>query len=141
MAPGRGNGQHLLYVDDDEAIVFMVVRMFRSYGYRVSGYESGPDALAAVRAQPADFDMAITDFNMPGMSGLDLARELVRIKPDLPVVIASGYVTDELQEKSKAAGVRLVIYKPNTIDELCKLIQPMLAAAAPRPVAYNLTAC
>ena len=141
QAPDRGNGQHLLYVDDDEAIVFMVVRMFRSYGYRVSGYESGPDALAAVRAQPADFDMAITDFNMPGMSGLDLARELARIKPDLPVVIASGYVTDELQEKSKAAGVRLVICKPNTIDELCKLIQPMLAAAAQRPVAYNLTAC
>jgi len=132
-APGsaRGSGQHVLYVDDDEAMVFLVTRMLEGLGYRVSGYERGADALEAVRAGAGDFDLAVTDFNMPGLSGLEVAQELARIRPGLPVVITSGYITEELRTNALQAGVRHVVYKPNTIDELCQTIQRLLATASP----------
>jgi PAS domain S-box-containing protein len=131
-APGlaRGSGQHVLYVDDDEAMVFLVTRMLEGLGYRVSGYERGADALEAVRAGAGNFDLAVTDFNMPGLSGLEVAQELARIRPALPVVITSGYITEELRTNALRAGVRHVVYKPNTIDELCQVIQRLLITAS-----------
>jgi len=68
----------------------------------------------------------VTDFNMPRASGLDLARELAHIRADLPVVITTGYITDELQRGAREAGVRQVISKPDTIDELCDIVQKLL---------------
>ncbi len=127
--PARGNGQHVLYVDDDEAMVFLVTRMLEGLGYRASGYERAVEALAAVRAEPEDFDLAVTDFNMPGMSGIEVAQELARISPELPVVITSGYITEELRANALQAGVRHLVYKPNTVDELCEVIQRLLETA------------
>lgn len=126
----RGGGQHVLYVDDDEAMVFLVTRMLEGYGYRVSGYELATEALAAVRAAPGDFDLVVTDFNMPGLSGLDVAHELARIRPELPVVITSGYITEELRANALQAGVRHLIHKPNTVDELCEVIQRLLTTGS-----------
>jgi len=127
--PARGSGQHVLYVDDDEAMVFLVIRMLEGLGYRVSGYGRAEAALAAVRAHPGDFDLAVTDFNMPGLSGLEVAQELARIRADLPVVITSGYITEELSAAARAAGVRHLVYKPNTVDELSGTIQRLLGTA------------
>ncbi|MBC7984592.1 MAG: PAS domain S-box protein [Candidatus Obscuribacterales bacterium] len=121
-----GRGQHVLYVDDDEALVFLVERMLTGLGYRVSGFEDAQAALAAVRAQPAEFDLVVTDFNMPGASGLDVANELARIRADLPVVITSGYINDQLQAGARAAGVRHLVHKPNTVDELCDVVQRVM---------------
>ena len=108
--------------DDDESIVFLTRRLLERQGYRVSGYADPRDALAAVRAQPDAFDLVVTDYNMPGMSGLELARALRELRADLPVALASGYITDELRAQAPAAGVRELIYKPNTVDELCTVI-------------------
>jgi|GEM_PF-297920 len=121
-------GQRVLYVDDEEALVFLVTRTLERLGFRVSGYTRAQEAVAAVRADPGYFDLAITDFNMPGMSGLDVARELLRLRPDLPVVMASGYITDALREQAAAAGVAEMIYKPNTVEELCEVVQRVAAA-------------
>lgn len=126
----RGSGQHVLYLDDDEAMVFLVTRMLEGFGYRVSGYEIAEQALAAVRAAPGDFDLVVTDFNMPGLSGLEVAQELARMRPDLPVVITSGYITEELRANAHQAGVRHLIYKPNTVDTLCEIIQRLLIAGS-----------
>jgi PAS domain S-box-containing protein len=117
-----GAGKRVLYVDDEEAIVFLMERLLERRGYRVSGYTDPREALVALRADPGQFDLAVTDFNMPGMSGLDLARALKEIRVDLPVVLASGYITDELRQKAPAAGVCELIYKPNTADELCEAV-------------------
>ncbi|MBI4290941.1 MAG: response regulator, partial [Betaproteobacteria bacterium] len=139
IAPARrsGEGRHVLYVDDDEAMVFLVTRLLRDFGYRVSGYERAQAALEAVRASAAsggagDFDLVVTDYNMPGLSGLEMARELARLRPELPVVITSGYITEELQAGAQAAGVRQVVYKPNTVEELCQSIQRLLDPAETR---------
>jgi two-component system cell cycle sensor histidine kinase/response regulator CckA len=124
-------GQHVLFLDDEEALVFLVTRMLERVGYTVSGYTRAEAALAAVRANPAQFDLVVTDLNMPGMSGLDVARELAHIRPDLPVVLASGYLTEELRVLAPQAGVRQLIYKPNSVEELCAVVQRL--APEPRP--------
>ena len=121
-APIDGAGKRVLYVDDEEAIIFLMKRLLERQGFRVSGYTNPQEALAAVRAAPDQFDLAVTDYNMPGMSGLAVASALREIRPDLPVVVASGYITEDLRQKAPAAGVRALIYKPNTVDDLCEAV-------------------
>ena len=117
-----GNGRHILYVDDEEGIILLMQRLLQRQGYRVSGYTDPREALAAARANAAQFDLVVTDYNMPHMSGLELAQALREIRADLPVVLTSGYLTEELRAKAPAAGIRELIYKPNTVDELCATV-------------------
>jgi CheY-like chemotaxis protein len=118
----QGKGKHILYVDDEEAIIFLMRRLLERQGFRVSGYTDPREAVAAVRDNPDEFDLAVTDYNMPGMSGLAVASALRSIRADLPVVLASGFITEELRQKAPAAGVRELIYKPNTVDDLCEAV-------------------
>jgi len=127
-----GHGERVLYVDDDETMVLMVERLLQRAGYRPSTFQSAQDAIAAVREHPGDFDFVVTDFNMPECSGLDLAQELSRIRPELPVVISSGYITDELRALARDAGVRGLLEKQNTFEELCGLVARVLALAEQR---------
>jgi CheY-like chemotaxis protein len=121
-APDHVKGKHVLYVDDEEAIVFLMKRLLERQGYRVSGYTDPREALAVARADPGQFDLAVTDYNMPGMSGLDVTQALKAIRADLPVVLASGFITEELRAKAPACGVDEMIYKPDTADELCRAV-------------------
>jgi CheY-like chemotaxis protein len=128
-APTRalGHGEHVLYVDDDETMVVMVERILERSGYRVSGYHDPQEAVAAVREHPDAFDFVVTDFNMPEFSGLDVARVLAHIAPRLPVVISSGYITEELRDEAKLAGVRSLLEKQNTFQELSALVGRILS--------------
>ncbi|MCX7144049.1 MAG: response regulator [Proteobacteria bacterium] len=121
-APVHGKGKHVLYVDDEEAIGFLMKRLLERQGFRVSGYTDPLEALAATRANPDQFDLAVTDYNMPGMSGLDLARRLREIRVDLPVILISGYITEELQRDAPAAGVRELIFKADAVEEVCEAV-------------------
>ncbi len=116
-----------MYVDDDETMVTMVEHMLIRAGYRVSAFQSALAAIAAVRAQPQRFDFVMTDFNMPECSGLDVAQALASIRPGLPVAISSGYITAELRALAQEAGVRGLLEKENTFEELCGLIADILA--------------
>jgi CheY-like chemotaxis protein len=79
-----------------------------------------------VREHPDAFDLLVTDFNMPEISGLEVARELACISPGLPLVISSGYVTQQLRDEAALAGVRGVLEKQNTFEELGGLIGRVL---------------
>ena len=125
--PPRGHGEHVLYVDDDETMVVLVERLLERSGYRVSGYHDAHQAIEAVRDNPQGFDFVVTDFNMPDCSGLEVAHELAGIRPELPVVISSGYITDELRAEALNAGVRGLLEKQNTFEELGKLVAQILA--------------
>ena len=125
-----GEGRHILYLDDDESIVFLMTRLLQRQGYRVSGYTDPREALAAARSAPEAFDLAVTDFNMPGMSGLEVARALKEIRADLPVALASGYITEELRQEAPAAGVSELIYKPNTAADLCEAVARLAKASS-----------
>ena len=115
----KGTGRHILYLDDDESLVLLVTRMLELRGYGINGYIDQQTALAAVRADPARFDLLVTDYNMPGMSGLDVAREVRKIRPDLPVVVASGFIDEALRAQADGAGIRELIFKANAAEDLC----------------------
>lgn len=122
-----GGGEHVLYVDDDETMLVMVQRLLERAGYRVSCFQSAKEALAEVRSHPGAYDFVLTDFNMPELSGLEVAQALQRIRPDLPVVMSSGYVTEDLLSQAQLAGVRGLLEKQNTFQELCGLVERVLA--------------
>ncbi len=134
-APANVQGKHILYIDDEEAIVFLMQRLLERQGYRVSTFTSPEKALAAARADPAQFDLAVTDYNMLGMSGLEVATALRDIRADLPVVLASGYITEELRAKAPAAGIRELIYKSDTVDELCEAVARIANAQSAKAIA------
>jgi PAS domain S-box-containing protein len=121
-APAAGAGERILYLDDDEALVFLVQRMLQRRGYRVSGYSSPKEALAALKTDPAGFDLVVSDYNMPGISGLEVARAVRDIRADLPVVIASGFIDEQLHAQSAGAGVREMIFKADAVEDLCNAI-------------------
>jgi CheY-like chemotaxis protein len=114
-----GGGQHILYLDDDESLVFLVERLLERRGLRISGYTNQDEALAALRADPAAFDLVVTDYNMPGMSGLDVAREVHAIRAALPVAVTSGFIDEALRAQSGAAGVQELIFKADVVEDLC----------------------
>ena len=119
--------RHVMYVDDDEALVFLVQRLLRRRGYVVSGFTDPHAATAALRADPDRYDLLVTDYNMPGFCGVDLVREARLIRPGLPVALASGYVTTEIEQAALAEGARALIHKPNDVEELCATVQRLVS--------------
>jgi signal transduction histidine kinase len=126
-AAPRGRGERVLYIDDDEVMVVMVERLLQRLGYDVVCHHDPHAALAAVRARPEAFDIAVTDLNMPGLSGLDVAREIARLRAELPVIISSGNLPDPLRDDASRAGVRALLHKQYTLEELGPLIERVLA--------------
>jgi CheY-like chemotaxis protein len=114
----RGRGERVLYIDDDVAIVFLTGRILERLGYQVTGCEGSQEGLKAFRAAPDKFDVVVTDLSMPGMSGFDVVRELRSMRTDIPVLMTSGYVRPEDREAAHQLGIRDVILKPNTVEEL-----------------------
>jgi PAS domain S-box-containing protein len=125
-----GQQQHILYIDDEEPLVFLAVRFLERLGYRVDGFTQVSQALAAFRANPKSYDLVITDYNMPALSGMDLAQQLLSIRADTPIALASGYVRPDDVERARAVGIREIILKPNTVEELGPLVQRLLATSA-----------
>ncbi len=123
-APKVANGvdrkrtERILYVDDDEGLVFLATRMLERLGYRVFGYVDANLALSDFRSRPEEFDFVVSDLSMPRMSGFDFAREILAARKDIPVVISTGYIRPEDQEKARAVGVLKMIQKPHTLEVL-----------------------
>jgi signal transduction histidine kinase/ActR/RegA family two-component response regulator len=130
----RGRGDRVLYVDDEEAIVFVMSKMLRSIGYQCEGFTSPVEALQAFRTTPHGFDVVVSDFSMPLMSGTSLARELQGIRPGIPVIVSSGYAADEI-ETGPETGVQAVIPKPVSIVELSHALAGLLGRQITTPAA------
>jgi CheY-like chemotaxis protein len=120
--------RHILYLDDDDTLVFLVRRLLERRGYRVTAFPDQAQAIDAVREHPEGFDLLMTDYNMPGMSGLDVAKAVLVLSPALPVAVASGYITDELQSQALAAGVREVVFKTDAVEAFCEVVARLVAA-------------
>ncbi len=125
-----GGDERILAVDDDPAICFLLDQMLSSLGYRVSAFESSPDALEAFRARPGEYDMMITDLSMPAMTGVELAGEVHAIQPELPIMILTGYPDHTVSPDARqAVGVRKVLVKPVSIDTLTGAVREVLDEA------------
>jgi two-component system cell cycle sensor histidine kinase/response regulator CckA len=121
-----GEGKHVMYVDDDQALVFLIERALGRRGFQVSSFTDPRQAIEALRANPATYDLLVTDYNMPGFSGIDVLREAHLIRADLPVALASGYVTPEIEHAAMAEGARALIHKPNDVSELCDTMHRLM---------------
>jgi len=126
----EGRGRHILYIDDDQTQLFASKRMLERWGYRVSAYFEQREALDAVLSGKLRADLLVTDFNMPGTSGLEIARAIRDALPDLPVIMVSGYVNDELRTQAAAAGVRELIAKPQDLEEFRDVVQNIFYPSA-----------
>jgi len=122
----RGHDAHVLYVDDEAALVFLVTQMLELLGYHVTGCTETAQALQAFQTRPHDFDAVITDLAMPGMSGLELASALLHIRPDVPIVLSSGYISPEDWAAAQRLGIRHLILKPNLVQELAQMLHSLL---------------
>jgi PAS domain S-box-containing protein len=127
-APGRG--RHVLFLDDNETLVSAMVRSLSRRGYRVSGYSSPEEALQALREKPRSYDVVVTDYMMPGRSGLDVARAVAAVRPDLPVIIFSGHIDEDLRRRARELGVRQLLGKLDAPDELTEAIDRLTSNAA-----------
>ncbi len=117
----------ILYLDDEAPLVHLTSRLLGRAGYEVVGFSRPADAVAAFAADPAHFDVVVSDMNMPTATGLSVAADILRLRPDVPVALISGLVTDELAAAAASLGVRAVIYKPNLTRELAPLIRRLLS--------------
>jgi PAS domain S-box-containing protein len=124
----RGKGEHILFVDDEETLASLGKSMLQRLGYRVTTQISSVEALKIFRAHPLDFDLVITDQTMPHMSGAEFAKVLLEIRPQLPVILATGYSTAINPEKAQAIGIREFLLKPNTAQSLGEAIHRALGA-------------
>lgn len=108
----HGQGQTVLLVDDEEALVRLGEEALAELGYEPVGHVSSAEALEALRADPRRFDVLLTDVAMPGITGSDLARSARLLRPDLPIVLMSGLVTPALRQRARELGVAEVLSKP-----------------------------
>ena len=110
--PPYGNGETVMIVDDQHSLVALTEETLAALGYEPVGFDSSMAALQAFRAEPQRFDLVLTDQTMPDLSGVDLAREIRRVRPELPVVLMSGYSGAQIAERARAAGVADLLRKP-----------------------------
>lgn len=117
----------ILYIDDDEAVVFLVERLLSRRGFVVAAFQNQELALAELAADPAGFALVVTDYNMPGMSGIEVATKARELRHDLPVAIASGYVDESLRQKAASIGIHDLLFKETVVDEFCDAISRLLS--------------
>jgi PAS domain S-box-containing protein len=118
----RGHNERVLYVDDEEPLVFVMGHMLQRLGYKVTGCTDPHKALETFRSRPDEFDVVVSDLSMPGVSGLDLARELLQIRPGIPILLASGIHPSRGQRRSSQSWSP----RPDSQTRYCRTLGEIL---------------
>jgi PAS domain S-box-containing protein len=126
----HGNGEHILFVDDEEALTRIGKKMLERLGYVVTIKTSPGEALAVVRDQPEKFNLVITDLTMPDMDGAKLGAQLLQLQPHLPLIIMTGYSGMMTAEKVRELGFRELLSKPISLRTLGETVHRVLQPAA-----------
>jgi signal transduction histidine kinase/ActR/RegA family two-component response regulator len=124
-AATQGN-EHILLIDDEEQIIDIEQQILERLGYKVTSKTDSQEALEEFAAQPEKFDLVITDMTMPKMTGDQLARKLMDIKPDISVILCTGFNETITEQKALAMGIDKFVMKPIVKDELAKTIRNVL---------------
>jgi PAS domain S-box-containing protein len=125
----RGDGQVVLIVDDEDALVTLVEEVLADLGYEPVGFRSSAAALQAFKEDPNRFDVVITDQTMPDLTGLALANEIRAIRDTLPVILCSGYGNAALEDEARKAGAAALLRKPLRSGELALALHRILGRA------------
>ncbi|MFP4013750.1 MAG: PAS domain S-box protein [Chitinispirillaceae bacterium] len=122
----RGGNESVLFVDDEEVLCDMAEMALGSLGYKVTTCCDGKQALQAFREDPFAFDIVLTDHSMPGMSGVELCTELIRIRRDVPIILCTGYRKDFEEKSAFEPGIRAICIKPFRKKEIDSKIRMVL---------------
>jgi len=128
--PVRGNGQHIMYIDDEQALGSAMKRIIELLGYRCTFYSNPEIALEEFRSHPDQFNAVISDLTMPLLSGFDVANALHAIRPEIPVALTSGRSSQGTENRAFSLGIRTWISKPATVEELSQALGLLLQKAA-----------
>ncbi len=118
--------EHILFVDDEESLIDMGKQLLVSLGYDVTTRINSIEAFELFKTRPDAFDLVITDLTMPNMTGDELAKKLMAIRPDIPVILCTGFSTRITEEKSKNMGIRAFILKPLIRKDIAGTIRKVL---------------
>ena len=118
--------ERILFVDDEKPLVQMGEALLTELGYKVTSLASSREALELLKQNPSRFDLVITDQTMPEMTGVELAREILAIRPELPVILCTGFSYLVDADSAKAAGIRAFVMKPLTKGEIARTVRKVL---------------
>jgi signal transduction histidine kinase/CheY-like chemotaxis protein len=118
--------EHILFIDDEEAIAELGKEMLERCGYKVTTLTSGIEALELFKARPDKFDLVITDLTMPNMTGKELAKEVLHDRPQIPVILCTGFSEMITEKSAKAMGIRAFLMKPLTMHDLAGTVRKLL---------------
>jgi PAS domain S-box-containing protein len=124
-----GGTEKILLVDDEPPIIRVEQRILEKLGYHVSTRTSSTEALTTFQAAPADFDLVLTDMTMPNMTGIQLAEKIISIRPDIPIILCTGYSEKMGDEKTKSIGIKRFLMKPADKSEMAKMVRQVLDEA------------
>lgn len=121
-----GGTERILLIDDEEALATMGRHILEQLGYCVDAMTSSQEALEVFRSNPQKFDLVITDQTMPNLTGKDLARELMRIRLDIPVILCTGFSQQVAAEEAVKMGIKRFLMKPLVLRELAEAVRSVL---------------
>ncbi len=119
--------ERILFVDDEQHLQEVFRDMLEHLGYEVVAETDSVRSLELFRTEPDKFDIVITDQTMPNMTGEELAAELMRIRPDIPIILCTGYSERINEEKAKEMGIRKFLMKPFVISKIANAVREVLA--------------
>jgi len=125
----RGGGESILVVDDEQTIVESLKEMLGRIGYSVTGEQQSKHALEIFRRDPGRFDIVLTDYAMPRMTGIQLAREIMKVRPDIPIILMTGFIDNIDISRAKAEGIAGFVEKPFSYNEMAYAIHEVLHSA------------
>ena len=124
--PAPTGAGRILFIDDEPELVALSRKILERLGYQVVTKNNGIDALKKFREKPNEFDVVITDMTMPKMTGERLAQELISIRPDIPIILCTGFSEQINEQKAKAIGIKAFLMKPLTVNQLAKTVRSVL---------------
>jgi CheY-like chemotaxis protein len=126
----RGGRERILFVDDEKLLVETARAMLGRLGYEVVATTDPSEALSIFSGEPERFHLVITDYTMPNMTGVDLAKDLMRIRPDIPIILCTGYTEMISRDQAYALGIRELAMKPFSRQEMAEMIRRVLDTKA-----------
>ncbi len=125
MVPTSAGLGHIMVIDDEPMVLNVLEKAMVRFGYDVTGFADGIEALEAFRARPDHFDAVVTDQSMPNITGYELATQMLAIRPDLPMVLTTGHSDEAIHEQARAAGIRYYLPKPFEMENLAEVLREL----------------
>jgi len=119
--------KRVLYIEDEEMVINVAKLILERLGYEVEVSMRFHEAIGLVRSRPDNFDLVITDMSMPGMNGIELSQKLLEIRPDIPIILCTGFSELIDEKETRKTGISAIIPKPFMLEDMDKVIRKVIS--------------